>query len=68
MSTGRDCHFYEQKHGEWIYKLEANFDEYETYGPFPPYKAAKEHLSKNHPNPGGWGVSPLKCCEKTYDS
>jgi hypothetical protein len=51
----------------WYYKLQewpyGDWPEYDTFGPFPTFKAAREHLSRNHANPGGWSVDALPGCE-----
>lgn len=60
MSTGADCHFHEVEPGKWDYRLQrwpyGEWPEYDTFGPFPSFEKAREHLSNNHANPGGWSV------------
>lgn len=65
MSTGLNCRIYEKTAGKWYYDLEtySNRDEYDTEGPFPTFKAATDHLSRNHANPGGYSVDALPGCK-----
>lgn len=66
MSTGADCKFYEERPGQWFYKLQrwpyGETYDYDTYGPFTMFCEAQEHLSDNHANPGGWSVQALPGC------
>lgn len=66
MSTGARCHFYEKTQGQWFYDLQrwpyGSSPDYDTFGPFPHYKAAVEHLDSTQPNPGGWTTQPLPGC------
>lgn len=66
MSTNADCCFYEKTKGQWFYKLQCwpygDNDEYDTFGPFPHFKAAAKHLDDHHANPGGYSVSALPGC------
>lgn len=67
MSTGADCQFYEAEPGHWFYKLQqwpyGEWPKYDTFGPFPTYRVAYRHLTRNHANPGAFGVSPLPGCK-----
>lgn len=64
MSTGLDCRIYEKTAGKWFYDLETyHRGEYDTEGPFPTYKAATDHLHRNHANPGGYSVTALPGCK-----
>lgn len=64
MSTGHDCRLYEKTAGKWYYDLERHTrGEYDTEGPFPTFKAAKDHLGKNHANPGGYSIDALPGCK-----
>jgi len=58
MSTGLDCGFIEKEPGVWYYELESwdYRDEYDTFGPFTSFEKARQHLDRNHANPGGWWV------------
>ncbi len=60
MSTGLDCCFIENEDGTWVYELEQwdRREEYDTYGPFPTFDEAREHLHQNHANPGGFQIFP----------
>lgn len=64
MSTGQDCRFYEKTPRQWFYDLEDRYhrERYDTYGPFPTFRAAKDDLRKNHSNPGGYTTSALPGC------
>ncbi len=66
MSTGANCTFVEKAKGKWYYELQqypyGACEEYDTYGPYPTFKAAYTHLSRNHANPGGYSVSALPGC------
>lgn len=62
MSTGLNCTFEEVKKGVWYYVLEQdnapknawNWREYaDAYGPFASEELARDHLHRNHANPGG---------------
>ena len=64
MSTGLECDFYCHG-GNWYYTLQDgncpvqcwDWREYSTtYGPFPSYEVADEHLRNNHANPGGCSI------------
>ena len=72
VSTGLNCVFIEVKataaapSGEWFYILEDgsapkqswDWREYATaYGPFIDKENTREHLRRNHANPGGYSVS-----------
>ncbi len=64
MSTGHDCRFYEKTAGSWYYDLETYTREvYDTFGPFGTFKAAVDHLHRNHTNPGGYSVRALPGCK-----
>lgn len=65
MSTGLNCRIYEKTAGKWYYDLEtySHRDEYDTEGPFPTFKAATDHLHRNHSNPGGYSVQALPGCK-----
>lgn len=65
MSTGVDCRLYEKEPGKWFYDLGSYGDrnQHNTYGPFWSFRAAKDHLSQNHANPGGYGLNPLPGCK-----
>ena len=60
MSSGAECDFVKVKPGEWKYRLQrwpyGDFDEYDSYGPFPTFTAALAHLDANHQNPGGFST------------
>lgn len=61
MSTGLDCYFEERTPGEWYLFLEQSYGnkidpEYDQYGPFATFKQAKDYLSANFANPGGYSV------------
>lgn len=67
MSTGCNCEFIEVAPGEWFYVLEHtgaprnawDWREHATaYGPFRTFDVAEQHLSANHPNPGGFSETP----------
>ncbi len=62
MSTGLECLFFEHQPRIWYYLLEDwdspkgawDWREHSTcYGPFPTKVEAREHLNRNHANPGG---------------
>lgn len=57
MSTGADCRFTEVEPGRWQYELQrwpyGDNPDYDTFGPFGSYAAARDHLNRNHANPGG---------------
>lgn len=57
MSTGAECYFTETAPGKWTYWLQdypyGSNEDGQTYGPFPSFKAAFDHLDRNHANPGG---------------
>lgn len=61
MSTGADCQFDEVEPGKWKYRLQlwpyGDNDEYDTFGPFVSFRAAQNHLTNHHANPGGWMVN-----------
>lgn len=67
MSTGADCRFYEKTQGQWFYDLQeypyGSNDNYETSGPFPTFRAAREHLDRHHANPGGYSVHTTFPCK-----
>lgn len=72
MSTGFECRFIEEQPDVWFYRLQdwdcpvGAFDwrDYSTkYGPFATLEIATRHLSNNHANPGGYGVSHY--CQET---
>lgn len=64
MSTGQDCRFYEKTAGKWFYDLEAyTRGVYNTYGPFGTFDSARNDLSRNHANPGGYSVRALPGCK-----
>lgn len=64
MSSGLDCRFYEKAAGKWYYDLETHTrGEYETYGPFGTFRAAKDDLNRNHSNPGGYSIKALPGCK-----
>lgn len=60
MSTGADCHFTEKEPGQWFYDLQqwpyGEWPEYDTFGPFPTFEKASDHLHQNHANPGGFSI------------
>ena len=67
MSTGLDCSFAHltTKHGTgWFYFLETypvwgpDGGDYESYGPFPSFGEAYNHLHDHHANPGGYSMDP----------
>lgn len=64
MSTGAECHFDEVEPGRWTYWLQDHpygyTEEGQTYGPFRSHLEAREHLHRNHANPGGSMNRPLK--------
>ena len=64
MSTGADCHFFEDKVGNWTYKLQrwpyGATEDYDEFGPFGSYEKALKHLHDNHANPGGHGIHRYK--------
>jgi hypothetical protein len=66
MSTGADCHFEEKKKGEWHYALQqwpyGENPDYDTFGPFPTFRKAMDHLDTNHANPGGYSIHALPGC------
>lgn len=66
MSTGADCCFYEQEPQTWFYRLQrwpyGETEDYDTFGPFLTFDAAKNHLDRNHANPGGYSVRALPGC------
>ena len=64
MSTNSECEFVEQDDG-WIYRLEDYHapknawdwrENSKTYGPFPSFEVAVQHLRDHHANPGGYSV------------
>lgn len=61
MSTGADCHFWEEKPGRWFYKLQrwpyGEWPDYDTFGPFRSEELAIDHLRGHHANPGGYSIS-----------
>lgn len=66
MSANLECEFFESEPGKWFYALEDwsapqhawDWREFSTsYGPFPSYEEAQEHLRRNHANPGGHTVT-----------
>lgn len=63
MSTGAECGFTELAPGKWEYRLQhwpyGDNDEFTTYGPFGSFRAARDHLSNNHANPGGHSTECL---------
>lgn len=60
MSTGAECNFWEVEPGRWKYRLQlypyGETDEFDEYGPFSSFRSAREHLDRNHANPGGWST------------
>jgi hypothetical protein len=66
MSTGADCRIEEKSKGSWFYSIQCwpygQTEEYDTFGPFPHFKAAQDHLFSNHANPGGYRVHALPGC------
>jgi len=63
MSTGLECLFFERRPNEWWYLLERwnapknawDWREYaDTFGSFPSFEEAHQHLSDHHANPGGY--------------
>lgn len=63
MSTGLDCYFEEKNPGEWYLFLEEMYGskldiDYDQYGPFKTFTQARNYLSYNFANPGGWSVHP----------
>lgn len=76
MSTGCNCYFTEVQPNEWYYVLEQmdapknawDWREYATaYGPFNTMDQAKNHLHRNHPNPGGYSVHDYDPGDKIDD-
>lgn len=65
MSSNLNCKIYEKTPGVWFYALEqySQRDEYDTFGPFPTFRAAENDLSRNHSNPGGCSIRPLPGCK-----
>jgi hypothetical protein len=65
MSSNLNCRLYEKTPGVWFYDLEqySQRDEYDTFGPFPTFRAAKDNLSRLQTNPGGYSVKPLPGCK-----
>lgn len=62
MSTGADCAFWENKDGQWFYKIQrwpyGEWDEYDKHGPFASEEKAINHLDMQYANPGGWDSIP----------
>jgi hypothetical protein len=67
VSTGLACAFVEFQPQRWYYLLEEDDapacswdwrEHAEAFGPFATQDAAVQHLSDNHPNPGGWSTEP----------
>ena len=60
MSTGAECNFWEEEPGRWKYRIQhypyGETDDFDTYGPFVSFKAATDHLDRNHANPGGYSI------------
>lgn len=59
MSTGAECRFV-QVGRVWYYKIQdypyGATESYTKEGPFQSFRAAKDHLNKNHANPGGYSI------------
>ena len=59
MSTGAECCFY-VKDERWFYDIQqwpyGETPDYDTFGPFEHYGQARDHLDRNHANPGGWST------------
>jgi len=71
MSTGAECHFDEVTPGRWTYWLQewpyGDSPDGETYGPFPTFEQAYEHLHENHANPGGYNTNMLPDGEHLHE-
>lgn len=76
MSTGCKCSKIEVATDKWYYLLEDRNapknawdwrDHATAYGPFPTDEAADQHLSDNHPNPGGSSTIKLPAGEVSLD-
>lgn len=67
MSTGADCRFVEKTAGNWYYELQqwpyGSNPDYDTFGPFLTFRAAMNHLDRNHANPGGFSLAALPGCK-----
>ncbi len=64
MSTGLDCYFQETEKGVWYLFLEEEYGskldpDYDRYGPFKSFTAARSYLQDNFANPGGYSVYAL---------
>ena len=66
MSSGLECELIEWEPNRWYYLLQrwdAPAQEWDwrehadCYGSFPSEDAATAHLSANHQNPGGYGIT-----------
>lgn len=71
MSTGAGCRFIQTEPDEWHYELQrypyGDTPDYNKYGPFPTFKAADDHLSSNHANPGGYMIFRLEDFECDHE-
>lgn len=71
MSTGAECRFDEVTPGQWTYWLQewpyGDNPDGHTYGPFPGFERAYEHLHANHANPGGFNTNALPPDEHRHE-